>query len=155
MGLFFGHPVPRSARGERGCYQSGAWFHPHQCDETYRMGCEPGSTPQESRYPRWAVSLLKLDNGKWVSGWGGCWVAGPQYLPYSDRDSALQAIVLATIRQAWRQYRATWPQRYLIGIEAEELDVVTSWAVGLMDRPEPRRVKRAQRRTLLEAAKEG
>ncbi len=154
MGVYADCKLRRSATGVHGQHQYGAWFHPQQCDEFYRMGHEPGSTREERKYPRWMVSLLKLDNGKWVSGSAGCWVAGPQYVPYPDRRSALQAIVLATIRQARVQYRTTGPQRILVGIEGEELLTVICWAKSLSDRPEPRRIQKAQRRTLLEAAKE-
>jgi hypothetical protein len=172
MGMYGDQRLPRSASGERGEFQDGACFASWQC-ETYVLKHRRGAPTRQSRWHtldlplggnvvhygvpgqiKWTVSLLKLDSGKWVCGWAGCWVAGPHYLPYEDRESALYAIVLATIRQAWVQYRTTGPQRHLIGIEAEELDVVTSWAVGLMDKPEPRRIKREQRLTLMEKARE-
>lgn len=151
MGMLYGHSIPWSATGERGYSQEGAWFGPWQCDEYYRMGREPGSTRQERRYPRWAVSLIKLDNGRWASGWNGCYATGPNSFTYPSRKSALRGIILRTARQARCQYMTTGPQRYLVGIEAEELQTVLRWAVGLLDRPEPRRKARVQRRTLLEA----
>lgn len=172
MGMFYGHSIPRSAEGVRGRDQDGACFMADQC-ETYVLARVSGASSPHLRwihldlplgghlvhhlergYPRWAVSLLKLDNGAWVSGWMGCWVAEPHYIAYPDRESALQEIALATIRQAWRQYRTIEVQRLLIGIEADELEAVTSWAVGLLDRPAPKRVKRAQRRTLFETRQE-
>ena len=168
MGMYGDQRLPRSASGERGEFQEGACFASWQC-ETYVLLHERGASTRQRRWgtldlplggnvvhydvtgrSKWVVSLLKLDTGYWVCDWGGCWVAGPHYLPYEDRESALYAIVLATIRQAWVQYRVTEMQRHLIGIEAEELEMVTSWAVGLMDKPEPRRAKREQRKTLLE-----
>ena len=155
MGIYADCKLPRSATGKRGGHQDGAWFHPHQCDEFYRMGREPGSTREERKYPRWMISLLKLQSGKWVSGWAGCWVAGAQYVPYPDRRSALQEIILATIRQARVQYRTTGPQRHLVGIEAEELLTVICWARSLVNRPGPKRAQKAQRKTLLEASREG
>ena len=171
MGIYADHKTPRSAKGERGCDLDGDCFAPNQCDEVYILARDRGAV--EDRWihldlppggnlvhhlrrgqSRWEVSLLKLDNGRWVSGDMRCWVSGPDYVPHQDRASALWGIVQDTINQAWRLYRVAGMQRLLIGIDADELEAVTSWAVGLLDRPGPRRVKRAQRRTLFEARRE-
>lgn len=171
MGIYAGHNDPRSAKGERGRDLDGACFTPDQCDEMYILARDRGAAQDrwiqldlppggnlvhhlKRGQPRWAVSLLKLDNGRWVSGDMRCWVAGPDFIPYPDRASALWGIVQDTINQAWRQYRLTGPQSLQIGIDGEELQAVTGWALGLLDRPKPRRVKRAQRKTLFEARRE-
>ena len=155
MGIYADHKTPRSAKGERGCSQGGTWFGPWQCDETYQMGREPGATRVERKYPRWVISLIKLDNGKWVADWGGCHVAGPNgEREYPTRTKALRGIIIRTARQVRRQYLVTGPQRHLVGIEGEELQTVLKWTVALLDRPEPKRRARTQRRTLFEAKQE-